>query len=196
MAASARGYALRLQRYDKGTERLVESVLERERWSAEKWKNWREEKLAFVLHRAATRVPYYRNLWNKRRVAGDRRASDLLTNWPFLSKETLRQQPGAFVADDRNPKKMIHDHTSGTTGKPLDIWTSVTQNKEGYAIFDARSKRWYGVSYLCETTQAAILGVEPRAQPAIHVIVSFGARPDTSISGRNSIPQPDLSIWI
>ena len=147
LAASARGYVLRMQRYDRETERLAELAKERETWPLEKWKSWQEEKLAFVLRRAETKVPYYRDLWNKRRAAGDRRASDLITNWPFLSKETLRRQPSAFVADDRDPAKMIHDHTSGTTGKPLDIWISVAHNKEGYAIFDARSKRWYGVDY-------------------------------------------------
>jgi phenylacetate-CoA ligase len=147
VVASTRGYILRLERYDRETEQIVERVLERENWSAEKWKNWREEKLAFVLHRAATTVPYYRDLWNKRRAAGDRRASDLIQNWPFLSKETLRQHPKAFVADDRDTSKMIHERTSGSTSTPLDIWISMVHNKEGYAIFEARCKRWYGVDY-------------------------------------------------
>jgi phenylacetate-CoA ligase len=147
IAASTKGYFLRRQRYDKKTEQLVECVLERESWSAEKWRHWQEERLAFVLHRAATQVPYYRDMWGRRRAAGDRRASDLLANWPLLSKETLRRQPSAFVADDCNPRNMIHDRTSGSTGTPLDLWISPSHMKEVYAIFEARSKRWYGVSY-------------------------------------------------
>jgi phenylacetate-CoA ligase len=136
-----------MQRYDRETERLVEAAEERAQWSIKKWKSWQEERLAFVLQRAVNKVPYYRDLWNKRRAAGDRRASDLLANWPILSKETLRQQPRAFIADDCDLRKMLHDHTSGTTGKPLEIWTSIAHNKESYAIFEARCKRWYGLDY-------------------------------------------------
>ena len=40
------------------------------RWTAAQWKIWREERLAFVLHRAATKVPYYRAVWEKRRRNG------------------------------------------------------------------------------------------------------------------------------
>src|SRR3989442_15318183 len=72
VAASLRGYYLRSWRYGPETERLAEEALEREGWSHEKWKTWQEERLAYVLHRAATKVPYYRDQWAKRRRSGDR----------------------------------------------------------------------------------------------------------------------------
>ena len=54
-----------------------------------------------ILHRAATRVPYYRNLWDERRRKGDRASFAKIENWPYLEKEDLRRSAGAFVADDR-----------------------------------------------------------------------------------------------
>src|SRR5215510_3616829 len=70
-AASLRGLQLRNWRYGADAERLVSEVLEHESWSAEKWGRWREERLAFILHRAATMVPFYREEWARRRRRGD-----------------------------------------------------------------------------------------------------------------------------
>ena len=146
LAASLRGYYLRSWRYGPETERLVEEALERERWSAEQWKRWQEQRLAYVLHRAATRVPYYRDQWSERRRKGDKASWEVLENWPILQKEPLRAHPQAFVADDCDIRRMFHEHTSGTTGKPLDLWWSRETVRAWYALFEARWRRWNGVS--------------------------------------------------
>jgi len=125
---------------------LVQEALERERWPPERWRSWREERLAYVLHRAATRVPYYRKLWRERRLRGDRASHEVLENWPILEKEPLREQARAFVADDCHVSKMFHEHTSGTTGKSLDLWWSRNTVREWYALFEARWRLWYGIS--------------------------------------------------
>src|ERR1022692_2488365 len=80
LIATGRGAYLRYWRYDGATEKLVEEALERERWSAERWKTWQEERLAYVLHRAATKVPYYRSVWEKRRRKGDQSSWEYLEN--------------------------------------------------------------------------------------------------------------------
>src|SRR5690348_17396923 len=49
-AATLRGGYLRAWRYSPETERLRDEALAREHWSAEQWRAWREERLAFVLH--------------------------------------------------------------------------------------------------------------------------------------------------
>ena len=146
IAATLRGLYLRWWRYGADTERLVEAALERDRWSPERWRAWQEERLAFVLHRAATRVPYYRDQWSTRRRRGDRGSWELLANWPALEKEQLRRNPRAFVADDCNPRGMFHEHTSGTSGTPLDLWWSRSTVRAWYALFEARWRRWHGVT--------------------------------------------------
>ena len=108
LAASAQGYYLRWWRYGPETERLVAEAWEREYWSPEQWKTWQENRLGYVLHRAATRVPYYRKQWAERRRRGDRASWEYLENWPILDKEPLRQHPKAFVADDINSDRQFH----------------------------------------------------------------------------------------
>ncbi len=146
LAAGARGRYLSRWRYGPATEGLVSDYLAHDNWTAEQWHAWRETRLAYVLERAATRVPYYRDRWAARRRAGDRAAADRLDNWPVLTKEALRGDPRAFVADDCDPQAMFYEHTSGTTGKPLHLWLSRETVGTWFALFEARARRWYGVS--------------------------------------------------
>jgi phenylacetate-CoA ligase len=146
VAASLRGYYLRWWRYGPETEHLIEAALEREQWSQKRWKEWQEERLAFVLNHAATRVPYYRDQWAARRRKGDSASWEYLENWPILEKESLRQNPTAFLAEGRNSRRMYHLQTSGTTGKSLELWYSRKTAQEWYALYEARVKRWNSVS--------------------------------------------------
>ena len=50
---------------------------------------------------------------------------------------------------------MFHDHTSGTTGTSLDLWLTKETVKHWYALFEARARRWYG---LTRNDRWAILG--------------------------------------
>lgn len=146
VVASLRGYYLRSWRYDRYTEKYTDQALEREHWSLNRWEAWQSEKLGFVLHRAATKVPYYRDYWAKRRRGGDGASWEYLENWPILEKDIVRSNPSAFVADDCNIRKMFHEHTSGTTGKPLNLWWSKDTVRKWYALVEARCRMWHGVS--------------------------------------------------
>ena len=146
VAASLRGFYLNSWRYDENTEKLVEEALERDFWSEKQWCDFQENRLSFVLNRAATRVPFYREQWAKRRRNGDKSSWEILENWEILEKQTLRKHAAEFVADDCRREKMYHDHTSGTTGTSLNLWSNAETVKLWYALFEARSRRWYGVT--------------------------------------------------
>ena len=146
IGASLWGLYLRSWRYGCETDRLIEEALDRESWTAGQWKKWQEERLSYVLNRAATQVPYYQAYWQERRRKGDRSAWDILKNWPILSKETLRLQQNSFLAADCDSRKMYADHTSGTTGTPLSIWLNRSTVKQWYAIYEARIRQWHNVS--------------------------------------------------
>jgi phenylacetate-CoA ligase len=146
LAATARGYYLRSWRYSSQTERLVEEALDRENWTARQWAAWQNEKLVRLLDRAARRVPYYRSHWEERRRRGDRSPWEDLANWPTLEKETVRRNPLNLVADDCDPRRMMQEHTSGTTGSPLRLWIGRDALRHWYARFEARCRRWHNLS--------------------------------------------------
>lgn len=144
-AATLRGWYLKRWRYGRESEQLAEEALARDAWTTAQWDKWRDERIAYVLHRAATRVPYYRDQWEARRRRGDRASWELLENWPILEKDEVRENARAFVADDCEPRSMFHEQTSGTTGKPIDIWRTRTTVATLHAIADARTGRWDGI---------------------------------------------------
>lgn len=144
LAASARGWRLRQVRYGPETERLVAEAIEREQWDSERWREWQQERVSHLLPRAINHVPHYRKLFFA--VAGRQASAPGLEAWPILEKESLRTQPTGFLADDVQRGRLVHDHTSGTSGKPLDLWFSRSAVREWYALFEARCRRWYGVS--------------------------------------------------
>lgn len=144
-AASAYGLFLRAWRYGPGSERLVSEALQRETWSSDAWSRYQHERLSVLLERAATRVPHYRAHWQARRAAGDDASWHDLTNWPILTKATLRQDPRSFVADDARLWRLRRSSTSGTSGSPVTTWQSHRTAQQWYALFEARGRRWYGV---------------------------------------------------
>jgi phenylacetate-CoA ligase len=146
VAASLRGYYLHRWRYGEETEALVEAALERDRWSAERWREWQLERVSHILHLAATKVPYYRQQWEVRRRHGDRASWEVLENWPILNKAELRKNPQAFVSDEADMLRMFQEHTSGTTGTPLTLWCRRDMVRLWYALSEARWHRWYDVS--------------------------------------------------
>ncbi len=142
LAASLRGLYLRRWRYNADTEGLREQALERDGWDAGAWRDFSAEALDALLHRAVARVPYYRRLWQGRPRTEWRQ----LDNWPILEKETVRRDPRAFLADDRHPRRMFAEHTSGSTGTPLTLWWSRATAIAWYALVEARLRAWHGLS--------------------------------------------------
>ena len=146
LAASMRGLYLRSWRYGPESEQLIEAAIAREQWSAARWTAYTQDRLSRVLSRAATEIPYYRNYWNGRRSRGDKGSWQDLQNWPILNKEAVRENPAAFVAEGCKLRGMFCEHTSGTTGTPLRVWSSKKTIRQWYALMEARWRRWYGVS--------------------------------------------------
>ena len=143
--ASLRGYYLNYSRYGAETEKKVTQALEREFWSTAELEKWTNGRLEQVLGRAATRVPYYREQWELA-DPGNGDSWKTLQNWPVLRKNALRGNKTAFVADDVNPRRLFLEHTSGTTGTPVEFWSDRATLQAWYALAEARWRRWYGIS--------------------------------------------------
>ncbi len=156
--AGLRGRQLLSWRYGPETERLIAEALERESLSSADWKIRQEEKLARMLHHAATHVPFYRHKWQERRRSGDRSSWELIENWPILDKDEVRAAPLAFVSDDDDVRRMYREQTSGTTGKPIIQWWRRDAVREWFALNELRVRHWHGVS---RHQPWAILGGQP-----------------------------------
>ena len=158
LAASAHGIGLARRRYGgvgrvAETERLVDEALERERWDVSRWQEYRSMRLSEMLRHAASRVPYYRRQCEHMPLNGPGDPDTDLARWPVLEKGAVRRAPESFVAD--GSPRLYRESTSGTSGTPVRLYRSAAVEREWYALFEARSRRWYGVD---RYTPWAILG--------------------------------------
>lgn len=158
LAVNLQGWRFSHSRYGPETDALVEKTLERDRWTPLQWAQYRENRLAFILHHAATNVPYYRAMWERRRLAGDYASWHTLENWPILERAEVQESPRAFLADDANTLTMFPEIAIGPGGRPMQLWRSKETLRVWYALFEARARMWHGVNRL---NRWAILGGQP-----------------------------------
>lgn len=143
LAASAASLRLKRFRYGDGSDALVAQALERDAWDAAQWSDWQQAQLATFLPRAARGVPAYRG------DMGQRPDADLarLSSWPILSKHQLRADSRAYVvAPARWKGGLLIIRTSGTSGSPLTVWWTRSTAERWYALYEARIRRWNGVT--------------------------------------------------
>lgn len=140
-AAGVHGRRLAARRYGPETDELAARYL-----AAERGPHDSGERLAEALWHAARTVPYYRELWARRRGRGVRLSVERLENWPLLDKQAVRRRPEAFVSDEAWRRPLWVERTSGTTGTPLRLYRSRRTLRARYALYEARHRLWYGVS--------------------------------------------------
>lgn len=140
-------YAWRVERHRYGApfrEALAE-LLERERWSPERLREWQDERLRHVVRIAYDRTVWYRTQMDERGLGPDdvRGVADL-PKLPFLSKEVVRERGSELMTRSRPARHWLHGHTSGTTGSPLGLWYDRDLCVLNNAV-DVRQKIWGGM---------------------------------------------------
>jgi len=139
------GYKLYLERYVGNHARSLSKLLETQ-WvkkvAVDKQAN---KDFLRIFQHAFRNVPYYRGLCEKGIVSLDAINSiEDIAQLPVLSKEQVRENADALLADGYDGKKVVSINTSGTTGKTLKIFVDHDSRRYGYAFF-SRLKRWAGI---------------------------------------------------
>ena len=118
-------YALHLHRqgFGKRFENLLRWFEETERWSSAEWGLYQEEKLRLLIRHAYETVPFYRErMQASKLVPSDIRSLADLPQMPLLTKEDIKKNIEAMISSKYKKHDLVHGHTSGTTGSPLDVY--------------------------------------------------------------------------
>ncbi len=115
---------------------MIGEALAREHWTDEQWEPWLAQRWRGVLA-ASERASWYPER------AGSAGVHEL-ASWPVLTKDQLRRHGEEMVIHPR-PRFMHADHSSGTTGTPVTIWSSHRTLVAWYALAEARWRQWHGV---------------------------------------------------
>jgi phenylacetate-CoA ligase len=114
------------------------------------------DRLKLNIVHAYENVPYYRHIFESKKLKpADIQNVDDLTKLPILEKSTIREQPNSLLARNIKKSQRIIQHTSGTTGTPLDVYNSKDGLRYSHALeFFVRSL--YGISL--KSKQASFIG--------------------------------------
>ncbi|MDD5081611.1 MAG: hypothetical protein PHC58_06450 [Candidatus Omnitrophica bacterium] len=150
IAVNIEGYRLKKNRGNKFNE-YFSAAVEKERWTRHEWDVWQSEHIRQLLVYASENVPYYIDYWK------DKDPKDILflDKWPVIKKETIRQFPKEFISLKIKRWQLIKKETSGTTGKPLKIFTDKKSLSSWYAIFRQRILSDYAITH---SSKWAIMG--------------------------------------
>lgn len=86
----------------------------------------RDARLRHIVAYAARTVPYYQKLFQEIKLdPRDIKSADDLDRIPLLDKSTVRGNPRLFLSTSRKGKESTRFVTSGTTGKPTEIFHDV-----------------------------------------------------------------------
>lgn len=146
IAINAYGSRLNKQRFGQEYARIAETLAQNEFFDVDKLRGIQEHALSKIINEAKRNVPFYRRLFTNKTIQDkDAWKLDDLADFPVIDKEIIRSSGDDFLNETFPKKSLVHGHTSGTTGSPLNLWYS-RENVIFTAAVDWRQKSWGGVT--------------------------------------------------
>jgi len=122
VACSLSGIRMRWERYGRVFRRALRFLEESQWWSYQEQRAYQDEKLADLVRHAYETVPYYREVFDERKLKpADIRTADDLPRLPLLTKEIVRGRADDLRSTTWPRRRTVLGHTAGTTGTALQF---------------------------------------------------------------------------
>lgn len=143
---SAYGRNLYKQRYGGNHAKYLNSLLKSQYYSKEDISELQRNELLRILKHSIQNVPYYRDVCKQSGLSiDDFNSLEDMKKLPILEKEKIRTDPKYFCAENILLKrKTFILNTSGTSGKPLNIYCDYDSRQHHYAFW-SRLRAWNGI---------------------------------------------------
>ncbi|MGO9302551.1 MAG: phenylacetate--CoA ligase family protein [Candidatus Korobacteraceae bacterium] len=130
-----------------------------EKWTRGDIEAYQDEKLRELIRYAYGNVPFYREKMGELKLTPDDvRSVDDLPKMPILTKEDVRAHFQKLLSVEVRKSMLIHRHTSGTTGKSLDVYVSPAAIAFQWAVWWRHRSRfglWPGMWHVNFTAKSA-----------------------------------------
>lgn len=115
-------------------------------WPLERIQELQATRLRTLLRHVYERVPYYREMMDRRGIAPDDIAgpSDL-ARLPVLTKDLVRTHADSLVASGFPRDQLLEGHTGGSSGTPLNFYSSRAGRLTHGHARSLRAMQWAGV---------------------------------------------------
>jgi phenylacetate-CoA ligase len=140
----ATGYGIRHRgrKYGAYFRRHLEALTVSQWWSSAQHERAQAERLQRFVQRAVAAVPYYRQLFAEHELRSEEiQSAGDLRRLPLLEKETVRALGRGLMPAGWDRRQVVWFHTSGTTGKALEVPISQECFEREYAF------RWLHYSW-------------------------------------------------
>jgi len=127
-------------------DEVLEQIAERDRWTTERLLDYQTQRLGEMVRHAGRQVPYYRRLFAEVGLDPERFSGpEDLVRLPILGKNGARVHSVELIDERLDPRNLIVQHTSGTTGTPLDFYRDARQESTAFAFYDGRCREQVGM---------------------------------------------------
>lgn len=142
---SAVGYRLYSKRYTGIYHELREIVRESREWSPEQRDTYQSEKLFEMVRHCRRNIPFYQRLFASHGLhENDVTHVSAIKKIPVLTKDILKGIPDDFRQKEIHP--YVTQHTSGSTGSPLQIFIDEQTYKLAMALL-VDHEEYHGVPF-------------------------------------------------
>jgi phenylacetate-CoA ligase len=133
------------ERYGKKFKNQYKEFKDNEELSSGDLEEYQNEKLRKLVKHSFETVPYYRNIFDERKLRPhDINSINDLYKLPILTKEDIRTNYQDLISSRVSKRNMRYGHTSGTTGTPLNVVYDINVCVVHHAA-DWRQKSWGGM---------------------------------------------------
>jgi len=132
---------------DKHWYRYYQELKEIQWWSSDKIAELQLERLKALLRHAYQNVPYYNRKFTEVGLyPDDIKTLDDLVKLPILTKKDIREHRAELVAQNLPQDQIIPSATGGSTGEPLQFYTTEESGNRGSAAAHL-AYLWYGYEW-------------------------------------------------
>lgn len=136
MACFIEGTRIKNTRYNKEFLQLLDQYRKREQWSYERIAAYRDQRIQKMVRYAYDNTAYYKRIMREGGInpASIQRLDDL-QKIPVLTKKIINANIQDFIVQDFDKKKIVHSHTSGTTGSAFRFYNTTETIHNQWAAF-------------------------------------------------------------
>jgi phenylacetate-CoA ligase len=129
---------LNRQRFGPDYQRVLGELAEHDKWSSEQFYQYQCIQLRSLIQHVAEKVPYYQKMFAEKGINPESitKPQDL-QRLPILEKTVARSDPMSLLDRTLDRRKLIAEHTSGTTGTPINLYRDVSLNSAVWAFNEA-----------------------------------------------------------
>jgi len=142
---AVKGYQLRRVRYGGKHHDFVKELEETEKYTAAELRELQNERLRMMISHCYRHVPFYAEWMRDHKLRPDDIACvEDLSKMPIVTKDMVKAAPERFRDQMTKRSRVFVDHTSGTTGSPIEVWVDLDALRYEYALQE-RSRSWAGI---------------------------------------------------